>query len=97
MAWTSGFGMGPAPTRSEILIGEPHTRKQRHLPRATWNGIVLAEASGDDVEIVESNVYFPSGAIRSEYLQPSGSYCDLAVAPTATLQMSPDPTRTRDH
>jgi uncharacterized protein (DUF427 family) len=49
------------------------------MPRATWNGIVLAEASGDDVEIVEGNVYFPSGAVRSEYLQPSASYYDVAV------------------
>ncbi len=97
MAWTSGVGMRPAPIRCEILIGEPHTQKQRHMKRATWNGIVLAEASGDDVEIVEGNVYFPSGAVRSEYLQPSGSYYDVAVAPTATLPMSPEPTRTRDH
>ncbi len=79
MAWTSGVGMRPAPIRCEILIGEPHTQKQRHMPRATWNGIVLAEASGDDVEIVEGNVYFPSGAVRSEYLQPSASYYDVAV------------------
>jgi uncharacterized protein (DUF427 family) len=60
------------------------------LPRATWNGVVLAEASSDELELVEGNVYFPPGAVRSEHLQPSdthticpwkgtASYYDVAV------------------
>lgn len=41
------------------------------MPRATWNGETLAEASDDAVQIVEGNVYFPPEAVRSERLQPS--------------------------
>ena len=41
------------------------------MARATWNGVLLAEASPEAVEIVEGNVYFPPDAIKDEYLQPS--------------------------
>lgn len=41
------------------------------MPKATWNGAVLAEAPEDDVEIVEGNVYFPADAVDERYLQPS--------------------------
>jgi uncharacterized protein (DUF427 family) len=34
------------------------------MPRATWNGVVLAEASARAVQIVEDNVYFPPGTVR---------------------------------
>lgn len=44
------------------------------MARAVWNGAVLAEASDDEVEIVEGNVYFPREAVRSEYLQPSDTH-----------------------
>ena len=60
------------------------------MPRATWNGTVIAEAPADAVELVEGNVYFPVDAVRQEYLQPSqthtvcgwkgtASYYDVAV------------------
>jgi uncharacterized protein (DUF427 family) len=60
------------------------------MPRATWNGTVIAEAPADAIEIVEGNLYFPVDAVRREYLQPSethtvcgwkgtASYYDVAV------------------
>ena len=39
------------------------------MPRATWEGAVLAE-SGDCV-VVEGNQYFPPSAIRREHFKPS--------------------------
>lgn len=39
------------------------------MAKATWNGAVLAES--DTFEVVEGNVYFPPGAVKQEYLQPS--------------------------
>lgn len=41
------------------------------MPKATWNGAVIAEASADEVEIVEHNVYFPPERVKREYLQPN--------------------------
>ena len=41
------------------------------MPRATWHGTLLAEATNDAVVVVEGNVYFPPSAVRSEHLQPS--------------------------
>lgn len=39
------------------------------MPRATWNGVVLAES--DAHELVEGNVYFPRSALRPEHFEPS--------------------------
>jgi uncharacterized protein (DUF427 family) len=44
------------------------------MPRATWNGAVLADAPADAVEMVEGNVYFPADAVRQEFLQPSDTH-----------------------
>ena len=44
------------------------------MPKAVWNGAVIAEASEDAVEIVENNVYFPADSARREYLQPSDTH-----------------------
>lgn len=44
------------------------------MPRATWNGAVIAEAPAEQVEIVERNVYFPIEAVRREYLRPSQTH-----------------------
>jgi uncharacterized protein (DUF427 family) len=41
------------------------------MPRATWNGAVIAEAADDEVEIVEGNVYFPPQAVDRTYLRES--------------------------
>jgi uncharacterized protein (DUF427 family) len=44
------------------------------MPKAIWNGAVIAEAPGDAVEIVERNVYFPIESVRQEYLRPSQTH-----------------------
>jgi len=60
------------------------------MPKAIWNGVVIAEASEDVVEIVEGNVYFPMQSVHQEYLQHSkkvtacawkgsANYYDVAV------------------
>lgn len=41
------------------------------MARAVWNGAVVAEST--EYEIVEGNVYFPPGAIRSAYYKPSAT------------------------
>ncbi len=58
------------------------------MPKAIWNGVVLAES--DEFETVERNVYFPPGSIRKEHFRISdthttcgwkgaASYFDLVV------------------
>ncbi len=39
------------------------------MPRATWNGAVIAES--DDTVVVEGNHYFPRASLHTEYLVPS--------------------------
>ena len=41
------------------------------MPTASWNGVVIAEAKDDEVQIVENNVYFPPSSVKTEYLQAS--------------------------
>jgi Domain of unknown function (DUF427) len=38
------------------------------MPKATWNGAVLAES--DKTIVIEGNHYFPADAIRTEYFKP---------------------------
>jgi len=42
------------------------------MPRAVWNGAVLAES--DRCVVVEGNQYFPADAINTEYFQPSDTH-----------------------
>ena len=44
------------------------------MPKAIWNGAVLAEADASECEIVEGNVYFPKHAVRREFLHPSTTH-----------------------
>ncbi|KAI9326631.1 hypothetical protein BDR26DRAFT_121044 [Obelidium mucronatum] len=39
------------------------------MPRAEWNGVVIAET--DVFETVEGNVYFPASALKKEYFKNS--------------------------
>ncbi|KAL1914208.1 uncharacterized protein VTP21DRAFT_9661 [Calcarisporiella thermophila] len=39
------------------------------MPRAEWNGKVLAEATSEECQIVEGNIYFPPSAIHKEYFR----------------------------
>ncbi|GAB2850956.1 DUF427 domain-containing protein [Pseudoduganella ginsengisoli] len=41
------------------------------MPKAIWNGAVIADARDDEVEIVENNVYFPIDKVNRSYLQDS--------------------------
>ena len=39
------------------------------MPKATWNGVVLAES--DRCEVVEGNQYFPPDSLNMEFFKPS--------------------------
>jgi uncharacterized protein (DUF427 family) len=42
------------------------------MPRATWNGIVVADS--EHCVVVEGNQYFPPGAVKREYLRDSATH-----------------------
>ncbi len=42
------------------------------MPKAIWNGVVLAESDG--CEVVEGNQYFPPDSIKQEFFQPSNTH-----------------------
>jgi uncharacterized protein (DUF427 family) len=42
------------------------------MPRAIWNGVVVAESA--TVETVEGNSYFPSEALKREYIEDSATH-----------------------
>jgi uncharacterized protein (DUF427 family) len=44
------------------------------MPRAIWNGVILAEAAADAVQRVEGNVYFPPEAVDRTYLRESRTH-----------------------
>lgn len=44
------------------------------MPKAIWNGAVIAEAAADEIEIVEGNTYFPGAAVHQEFLQASDTH-----------------------
>ena len=41
------------------------------MPKAVWNGAVIAQAEADDVRIVEGNVYFSPESVDHAYLRES--------------------------
>jgi uncharacterized protein (DUF427 family) len=60
------------------------------MPKAVWNGAVIAQAEADDVRIVEGNVYFSPESVDHTYLRESktntvcgwkgtASYYDIVV------------------
>ena len=42
------------------------------MPKAIWNGQVLAES--DRTEVVENNQYFPPDSINQEFFHPSSTH-----------------------
>lgn len=42
------------------------------MPKAVWNGVILAES--DQCQVVEGNYYFPHESINSEYFQESNTH-----------------------
>jgi len=44
------------------------------MPKATWNGAVLAEADRSEVQTVEGNTYFPPEAVNKAVLRDSQTH-----------------------
>ena len=44
------------------------------MPRAIWNGAVIADAPAERIEMVEGNVYFPEDTVLREHLQTSDTH-----------------------
>ena len=44
------------------------------MPKATWNGAVLAEADSARVQNVEGNVYFPPDAVNKTFFKDSQTH-----------------------
>jgi len=42
------------------------------MPKAVWNGAVIAES--DRTEVVEGNHYFPPDSVRRELVRPSATH-----------------------
>ena len=52
------------------------------MPKATWNGTVIAES--DATVVVEGNHYFPIDSIKKEYFQPSAKQTECSWKGTAS-------------
>ena len=44
------------------------------MPKATWNGAVIAQADTAKVQIVEGNVYFPPEAVNKSFFKDSQTH-----------------------
>jgi uncharacterized protein (DUF427 family) len=44
------------------------------MPKASWSGAVLANATDDQVQLVEGNVYFPPEAVDRSLLKDSDTH-----------------------
>ena len=44
------------------------------MPKATWNGAILAEAGTEKTQIVEGNVYFPPDAVNKTFFRNSETH-----------------------
>ena len=54
------------------------------MPKASWNGKVIAEAQADAIEVVEGNSYFPLSAVDPTALQASNHHTDCPWKGTAS-------------
>lgn len=52
------------------------------MPRAVWNGAVLAES--DHTEVVEGNHYFPPSTLHREHFRPSSKHTVCSWKGTAS-------------
>jgi uncharacterized protein (DUF427 family) len=52
------------------------------MPKAIWNGVVLAES--DQCQVVEGNQYFPPESIRSQYFRASSTQTQCPWKGTAS-------------
>jgi uncharacterized protein (DUF427 family) len=44
------------------------------MPKALWNGAVLAEAQAGEIEMVEGNAYFPPDKVDKSLLRDSATH-----------------------
>ena len=44
------------------------------MPKATWNGKVIAQADESEVQLVEGNVYFPPHKVERALLKASDTH-----------------------
>ena len=44
------------------------------MPKAIWNGKLIAQADAGEVQLVEGNVYFPPGKVEQALLKPSDTH-----------------------
>lgn len=52
------------------------------MPKAIWNGTVLAES--DKCEVVENNQYFPADSINEQYFKDSNTHTTCPWKGTAS-------------
>jgi uncharacterized protein (DUF427 family) len=52
------------------------------MPKATWNGAVIAES--DHCVVVEGNQYFPVDSVRKEFLRDSSTHTVCSWKGTAS-------------
>ena len=44
------------------------------MPKAVWNNQIIAEATANDIQRLEGNVYFPITSVKFEFLRSSDSH-----------------------
>jgi len=54
------------------------------MPKATWNGQVIAEAPSNEIHRVEGNVYFPLSAVKQEFLHSTDTHSSCVWKGTAS-------------
>jgi len=54
------------------------------MPRAIWNNQVIAEAPAGEIHHVEGNAYFPTSAVKREFLQTSDTHTHCPWKGTAS-------------
>jgi uncharacterized protein (DUF427 family) len=51
------------------MVRTRSVRDNRRMPKATWEGVTLAQS--EDCVVVEGNQYFPPDSVHWEFFQPS--------------------------
>jgi uncharacterized protein (DUF427 family) len=52
-------------------LNRSQSKRNKPMPKAIWNGTVLAES--DRCEVLEGNQYFPPDSLNQDYFQPSNT------------------------
>jgi uncharacterized protein (DUF427 family) len=84
----------PVQPKEDIIPGQGNTER-RVVPRATLNGVTLAES--DHTEIVEGNHYFPPGSVNRDLFRESATSTHCPWKGDAShLSVEVDGTRVED-